>query len=91
MYTTAESLTAAKAAALFVSDLSVTTHPTRTEIEAAIRTAIRTHGGTRGCAADVAAAYGNYPELAVPRMRWARSLVESLCPAPQPSHLAMAA
>jgi hypothetical protein len=76
---TTDPLTAARAAALFVSDLSTSAHPTDTEIEAAIRHSLRTHGGIQGCSADVAAAYGDYPELAAPRMRWARGVVESLC------------
>jgi hypothetical protein len=71
-------LTAARAAALFVSDLSATEQPTAVRVETAINHAVHAHGGTRGCAADVAAAYGDYPELAVCRMRWAISLVEEL-------------
>jgi hypothetical protein len=38
---------------------------------------VRVHGGSRGCAGEVAAAYGDYPEIAAARMRWARTLVES--------------
>jgi hypothetical protein len=77
MITTIDALTAARTAALFVSTVSAADQPTDTEVDAAIRHSLRTHGGTRGCAADVAAAYGDYPELAAPRMRWARSVVES--------------
>jgi hypothetical protein len=80
MIARANPLTAARAAALFVSDLSATEQPTAVLVEAAIKRAVHTHGGSRGCAADVAAAYGDYPELAAPRMRWARSLVEELYP-----------
>jgi hypothetical protein len=78
MIATVDPRTAARAAALFVSNLSTTDHPTDAEVEAAIQHSLLTHGGTRGCAADVAAYYGDYPELAAPRMRWARSVVESL-------------
>ena len=78
MIATTNPLTAARAAALFVSDLSATEQPTGVLVEAAIKHALRTHGGARGCAADVAAAYGDYSELAAGRMRWARSLVEDL-------------
>ncbi len=77
MNATTDHLTAARAAALFVSDVSVADHPTGAEVDAAIRHALRTHGGSRGCFADVAAAYGDHPELAAPRMRWARGVVES--------------
>jgi hypothetical protein len=77
MYTT-DPLTAARAAALFVSDLSTSARLTDTDVEAAIRHSLRTHGGIQGCSADVAFAYGDHPELAAPRMRWARSVVEGL-------------
>jgi hypothetical protein len=80
MIATTDPITAARAAALFVSDLSATGQPTGTEVADAIRRALRTHGGSRGCAADVASAYGDHPELAAPRMRWARRLVDDLFP-----------
>jgi hypothetical protein len=80
MIATTDPITAARAEALFVSDLSVTGQPTGAEVAAAIRHSLRTHGGSRGCAADVAAAYGDYPELAAPRMRWARGVVDCLYP-----------
>jgi hypothetical protein len=78
MIATTDPLTATRAAALFVSSLSVTDQPTNAEVEAAIQHSLRSRGGTRGCAADVAAAYGDYPELAAPRMRWARSVIENV-------------
>jgi hypothetical protein len=77
MSTSTDTLSTVRAAALFVSDVSVHDHPSRDEIEAAIRRSLRTRGGSRGCTADVAAAYGDHPELAAPRMRWARAAVES--------------
>jgi hypothetical protein len=80
MIATTDPITAARAAALFVSDLSVTGQPTGAEVAAAIQHSLRTHGGSRGCAADMAATYGDYPELAVPRMRWARDIVDCLYP-----------
>jgi hypothetical protein len=77
MTTTATApLTAARAEALFTSQLATGSRPTHDVVEAAIRVAVRAHGGVRGCAADVAAEYGDHPELAVPRMRWARDVVE---------------
>ncbi|OLB80586.1 MAG: hypothetical protein AUI14_06090 [Actinobacteria bacterium 13_2_20CM_2_71_6] len=78
MITTTAPITAARAAALFVSSLSATDQPTYAEAETAIRHALLTHGSVRGCVADVAASYGDYPELAASRMRWARTVVESL-------------
>jgi hypothetical protein len=76
MNTTTDPITAARAAALFVSTLSVFDEPTPDEVGRAIAYALLTRGGSRGCAADMAAEYGEHPELAAPRMRWARALVE---------------
>jgi hypothetical protein len=61
MIATTDPHTAACAAALFVSDLSTADHPTDTEVAAAIQDSLRTHGGAGGCAADVAASYGDHP------------------------------
>ncbi|HWM95952.1 MAG TPA: hypothetical protein VNO54_02750, partial [Streptosporangiaceae bacterium] len=57
--------------------------------------------GIRGCAARVAQAYGEHPETAVPRMRWARATVtrapvsirvgSASVPAPRQAHLSCAA
>ncbi|MCW6010013.1 hypothetical protein K1W54_36540 [Micromonospora sp. CPCC 205371] len=71
-------LTAARAEALFTSHLSTSSRPTAADVADAIRAAVRAHGGTRGCAADVAAAYGDHPEIAAPRMRWARGVVDEI-------------
>lgn len=76
MNTTTDAFTAARAAALFVSDVSVADHPTDAEVDDAIRRSLCTHGGSRGCAADLAAAYGDRPELAASRMRWAIDIVQ---------------
>jgi hypothetical protein len=68
----------ARAEALFVSDLSAASHPSLPEAADAIRRAVRSHGGVRGCAAELAACYGEHPETAAPRMRWARQTVQDL-------------
>ena len=73
-----EMLTAARAQALFTSDISASSRPDRVEVTVAIRQALRTYGGSRGCTAEVAAAYGDRPETAAPRMRWARGVVETV-------------
>jgi hypothetical protein len=70
---------AARASALFVSDLSARRDHSRAEIATAITRGLRSHGGVRGCVGEVAAAYGEHPETAVPRMRWARSAIEHTC------------
>lgn len=67
-----------RAAALFASDLSALCEHTRVEVAAAIGRAIGTHHGIGGCAAEVAAAYGEHPETAAHRMRWALTVVERL-------------
>jgi hypothetical protein len=70
-------LSAARAEALFASQLATGSRPVRGVVETAIRVAVRAYG-VRGCAGQVAAEYGDHPELAVPRMRWARDVVEQL-------------
>jgi hypothetical protein len=69
---------AAGAEALFVSSLSAQREYTQIEVVDAISYAIGTHDGIRGCAGEVAAAYGEHPETAARRMRWARAVVEAL-------------
>jgi hypothetical protein len=78
MTTNISLLTAARAEALFTSQLATGSRPTYEVVETAIRIAVRSYGGVRGCAAEVAAEYGDHPELAAPRMRWARHVVEQL-------------
>jgi hypothetical protein len=71
-------LVTARAQALFVSDVTATSEPSPVEVARAISWALRMYGGVQGCAAEVAAAYGDYPETAAPRMRWARGVVETV-------------
>ena len=78
MNTVTDPVTAARAAALFVSDISAAERPTRTQAKHAVLRSIRAHGGSRGCIADMAAYYGDYPELAAARMVWARTVAEGL-------------
>jgi hypothetical protein len=66
-----------QAEALFTSDLSAFNCHTQATVEAAIRRAIRTHGGA--CAGELAAAYGASPETAALRMRWALRSVAVRC------------
>ncbi|HEX8631182.1 MAG TPA: hypothetical protein VF755_23740 [Catenuloplanes sp.] len=85
MNATTDPIAAARAAALFVSTVSAADRLTGAQVRAAIRQALRTHGGTRGCVGDVAAAYGEHPELAAGRMRWARGVVDELYRRPVPA------
>ncbi|WP_328471854.1 hypothetical protein OHA21_08310 [Actinoplanes sp. NBC_00393] len=81
MATTTTILTAGRAEALFTSHLPTGSRPAHDVVEDAIRVAVRSHGGVRGCAGDVAAEYGDHPDLAAPRMRWALEVVRDLYPA----------
>ena len=68
-------LLAARAAALFASELPTGSQPAAGTVHAAIAAAVHAYGGTRGCVATMAAAYGDYPETAAPRMRWALAVI----------------
>ena len=68
-------LLAARAAALFASDLPTGSRPAPSAVTAVIAASVHACGGTRGCVAMMAAAYGDYPESAAPRMRWALATV----------------
>jgi hypothetical protein len=45
------------------------------EVAAAIEHAIGACHGIGGCVAEMAAAYGEHPETAARRMRWARTVI----------------
>ena len=64
----------ARADALFASALQRSDQPSAVEVQRAIAAALASFG-TGGCAARVAQAYGEHPETAAPRMRWARATV----------------
>ena len=66
------SITTVRADALFASALQQSDEPTAAQVDQAVNAAIRAHG-TRGCAARVAQEYGEHPETAATRMRWARA------------------
>ena len=65
----------ARAQALFASWLQPSDQPTPAQVAAAIDESLRGHGGVAGCACIVAAEYGNHPETAAARMRWALAVV----------------
>jgi len=81
-------LLTARADALFTSDLSARCYHPEAEITAAIIRATRSHSAAGGCAAEVAAAYGEHPETAAPRMRWARAAAERISSSPATSPVA---
>ena len=65
--------------ALFASALQRSDHPTPGQVRQAIAAAAAAYGGS-GCAARVAQAFGENPETAVTRMRWARALAARVVP-----------
>jgi hypothetical protein len=73
-----ELLATARAEALFASGLSECSRPTRQQAADAIGWAVRMYGGVRGCAAELAGAYGDYPDAAMVRMRWARRVIDAV-------------
>jgi hypothetical protein len=74
-----ESLVVQRARALFASSLCIDSRPNHAERETAIRDAIRSCGGPSGCLANVAFAFGDHPDTAVARMRWARQTASMTC------------
>jgi len=69
------SISTARADALFASALQRSDEPSAAQVRQAITAAVRAFGA-RGRAARVAQAYGEHPETAVLRMRWARAIVK---------------
>ena len=65
------SLSATRADALFASPLQRSGDPSAWQVRQAIAAAVAAYGGP-GCAARVAQSFGEHPETAVTRMRWAR-------------------
>jgi hypothetical protein len=63
-----------RAEALFVSSLQPSDRPAPQQVRAAIAASLRAYRGASGCAARMAAEYGEYPEQAASRMRWALQL-----------------
>jgi len=89
------SISAARAGALFASLLQRCDEPSARQVRQAIATAIAAYG-VRGCAARVAQDYGEHPETALTRMRWALTRQQPAHPAaprqsgPTPPHQATA-
>lgn len=67
--------------ALFVSVLQGSDRPDASQVRKAIAAAVRAHGG-QGCAQRVAQEFGDHPETAVARMRWACAVASEVFAAP---------
>jgi hypothetical protein len=72
------SLKAVRSEALFVSSLQPSDNPGAEQVLQAVARSVRAFG-SRGCAARVAQEFGDHPEIAVSRMRWARRVVDEAC------------
>ena len=70
------SISGIRANALFASPLQRSYDPSARQVRQAIATTIGAYGA-RGCAARVAQAYGEHPDTAIARMRWALAAVAS--------------
>lgn len=68
-------INAVRCEALFASQLQRSDRPTPADVRLAIMRTIRDLGNS-GCASRVAQEFGDHPEAAVERMRWARQLVD---------------
>lgn len=71
MEVTRHPIVVARAEALFTSPVPTGVPLTRTQLHEVVAAAVRARGGVRQCAAEMAAAYGERPEAAASRMRWA--------------------
>ena len=78
------STSAVWADALFVSVLQRSDEPGAGQVRRAIAAAVRAYG-SGGCAQRVAQEFGDHPEAAVARMRWARAVAGEVFAAPGPA------
>ena len=79
------STSALRAEALFASVLQRSDRPSAGQVRKAVAAAVRAYGG-RGCVELVAQEFGDHPETAVERMRWARAVAgEVFAPPPGPA------
>ena len=67
------SVRAARAGALFTSVLQRSAEPTTGQVRRAVADAVHAFG-SRGCAEPVAQEFGDHPQTAAARMRWARAV-----------------
>ena len=74
-------VTDARCEALFASGLQPSDDPTGAEVAEVISRTVR-QLGIRGCAGRMAQEFGDHPEAAVDRMRWARAVADELFASP---------
>ena len=78
-------ISAVRADAVFASALQASQMPDAGQVHRAVAAAVRQFGG-HGCAALVAQEFGEHPELAAARMRWALRVVAEAFGRPGSSH-----
>jgi hypothetical protein len=78
------SISVVRADALFVSALQCGDHPGAKEVRQAVAAAVEALG-QGGCAGRVAQEFGDHPETAVTRMRWARQVAGQAFGEPGPA------
>jgi hypothetical protein len=66
---------------LFASVLQCSDNPSAGQVRKAVAAAVRAYGGL-GCVQRVAQEFGDHPEAAVDRMRWARAVAGELFASP---------
>jgi hypothetical protein len=76
-------VSAVRADAVFMSGLQRRDEPTVGQVRQAVAAAIRAFGSS-GCTARVAQEFGDHPETAVIRMRWARRVAREAFADPAP-------
>ena len=77
------SIGAVRADAVFVSGLQCCDEPSAGQVRQAVAAAVRAFGCS-GCAGRVAQEFGDHPETAVIRMRWARRVAREAFADPAP-------
>ncbi|HEU4425824.1 MAG TPA: hypothetical protein VFR67_25075 [Pilimelia sp.] len=84
-----------RAEALFASTLEPSESPSPDQVRRAVATTLR-RLGIRGCAAELATAFGDHPDIAAARMTWALATIHTMyrtpltIPATTPRPLALA-
>lgn len=71
----------ARVAAVFASDLQPSDRPGRAEVGKAVSVAVRRFGSA-GCKELLAQEFGDHPDTAVRRMKWAGEVVATAYPRP---------
>jgi hypothetical protein len=77
---TPASFEAVRAEALFASTLQSCTPASPEQVRRAVATTLR-RLGVRGCAAQMAGEFGDYPDTAAARMTWALATINTVYPA----------